>query len=44
MPSTSLRIWWLVSRRMTRRHQKLKGLLKELAELNWEILKANHQP
>lgn len=31
-------------RKMTRRHQKLKGLLKELAELNWEILKANHQP
>jgi hypothetical protein len=31
-------------RKMTRRHQKLKDLLKELAELNWELLKANHQP
>jgi hypothetical protein len=30
-------------RKMTRRHQKLKGLLKELAEINWELLKANHQ-
>ena len=30
-------------RKMTRRHQKLKALLKELAELNWELLKANHQ-
>jgi hypothetical protein len=30
-------------RRMTRRHQKLKGLLKELADLNWEILKTNHE-
>ncbi len=26
-------------RRMTRRHQKLKALLKELAEVNWELLK-----
>lgn len=25
-------------RRMTRRHQKLKALLKELAEVNWELL------
>lgn len=31
-------------RRMTRRHQKIKQLLKELADLNWELLKANHQP
>lgn len=31
-------------RKMTRRHQKLKDLLKELADLNWELLKANHQP
>ncbi len=31
-------------RKMTRRHQKLKELLKELADLNWELLKANHQP
>ena len=31
-------------RRMTRAHQKLKGLLKELAEINWELLKAEHQP
>jgi len=31
-------------RKMTNRHQKLKGLLKELADLNWELLKANHQP
>ncbi len=30
-------------RRMTRRHQKLKDLLKELAELNWELLKAEQQ-
>jgi len=28
-------------RRMTRRHRKLKGLLKELAAVNWELLKAN---
>lgn len=26
-------------RRMTRRHQKLKSLLGELAEVNWELLK-----
>ena len=26
-------------RRMTRRHRKLKALLKELAEVNWELLK-----
>jgi hypothetical protein len=31
-------------RKMTRRHQKLKDLLKELAELNWELLKANPEP
>lgn len=31
-------------RRMTRRHQKIKQLLKELADLNWELLKANHHP
>ena len=31
-------------RRMTRRHQKLKALLKELSDLNWEILKAENQP
>lgn len=31
-------------RRMTRRHQKLKGLLKELSDLNWEILKMENQP
>jgi len=31
-------------RRMTRRHQKLKELLKELSEVNWEILKAQNQP
>lgn len=30
--------------KMICRHQKLKDLLKELAELNWELLKANHQP
>jgi hypothetical protein len=30
-------------RKMTRRHQKIKQLLKELADLNWELLKANHQ-
>ena len=28
-------------RRMTRRNRKLRGLLKELAEVNWEILKLN---
>jgi len=28
-------------REMTKRHKKLKVLLKELAELNWEILKLN---
>jgi hypothetical protein len=31
-------------RRMTRRHQKLKELLRELSEVNWEILKAENQP
>lgn len=31
-------------RRMTRRHQKLKELLKELSEVNWEILKAQNHP
>ena len=31
-------------RRMTRRHQKLKSLLKELSEVNWEILKAQNHP
>lgn len=28
-------------RAMTNRHKKLKALLKELAEVNWEILKLN---
>jgi len=31
-------------RKMSRRHRKLKELLKELAELNWELLKAENQP
>ena len=31
-------------RRMTRRHRKLKDLLKELAAVNWELLKANSPP
>lgn len=31
-------------RKMTQRHQKLKGLLQELAELNWELLKAKNEP
>lgn len=31
-------------RRMTQRHQKLKALLKELSDLNWEILKMENQP
>jgi hypothetical protein len=31
-------------RRMTGRHQKLKALLKELSDLNWEILKTQNQP
>jgi hypothetical protein len=29
---------------MTQRHQKLKALLKELSDLNWEILKMENQP
>lgn len=29
-------------RLMTNRNKKLKQLLKELGELNWEILKLNH--
>jgi len=29
-------------RRMTKRNRKLKGLLKELGDVNWEILKLNH--
>jgi len=31
-------------RRMTSRNQKLKALLKELSDLNWEILKMENQP
>jgi len=31
-------------RRMTRRHRKLKTLLKELADVNWELLKMQNQP
>ncbi len=27
-------------RKMTRRHKKLKSLIKELADVNWELLKA----
>ena len=30
-------------RTMTRRHQKLKALLKELSEVNWELLKAESE-
>lgn len=30
-------------RRMTRRHRKLKLLLHELAEVNWELLKMENQ-
>lgn len=30
-------------RAMTKRHKKLKVLLKELAEVNWEILKLNSE-
>lgn len=29
-------------RRMTRRNKKLKALLKELSEVNWETLKLNN--
>ena len=29
-------------RQMTRRNKKLKALLKELSEVNWEILKLNN--
>lgn len=29
-------------RKMTRRNKKLKALLKELADVNWEILKLNN--
>lgn len=31
-------------RTMTRRHRKLKALLKELAEVNWELLKMESEP
>lgn len=31
-------------RRMAGRHRKLKALLKELSDLNWEILKSHNQP
>lgn len=31
-------------RKMTRRHQKLKELLKELSDVNWEILKSENAP
>ena len=30
-------------RRMTRRHQQLKALLHDLAEVNWQLLKLQHQ-
>lgn len=30
--------------RMTQRHQQLKALLKEISDLNWEILKMENQP
>lgn len=30
-------------RRQTRRHQKLKELLSELSEVNWELLKAESE-
>lgn len=30
-------------RNMTRRHRKLKALLKELADVNWELLKLDHR-
>jgi hypothetical protein len=30
-------------RAMTRRHKKIKELLKELAEVNWEIVKLNSE-
>lgn len=29
-------------KRMTRKHKQLKALLKELGDVNWEILKLNH--
>ena len=31
-------------RRMIKRHRKLKDLLKELAEVNWELLKMQGEP
>ncbi len=31
-------------RKMTRRNRTLKALLKELAEVNWELLKMENQP
>lgn len=30
----------LLTRRMTKRHAKLKGVLKELSQVNWELLRA----
>jgi hypothetical protein len=30
-------------RKMTKRHRKLKELLKELSEINWELLKAKSE-
>ena len=30
-------------KKMTRRHQKLKALLKDLSDVNWELLKAESQ-
>lgn len=29
-----------LTRRMTKRHAKLKGVLKELSQVNWELLRA----
>jgi hypothetical protein len=30
-------------RKMTRRHAELKELLKELAQINWELLKLENE-
>ena len=33
----------LLTRRLTRRHQKVKGLLKQLADVNWALLRTGQE-
>ena len=33
-----------ITRRATKKHQKIKELLKELSQTNWELLRAGEKP